>query len=293
MQPITISKAHAAASEFVRRNSLLHYPSMFFTDEHKQAAHAVYAYFRTADNLVDEEHVTLEQFRAWREQSGQPIEKQTDPLVIAWADVRLRHNIDPAYEKAILDGLELDIICHRYETMDELMKFCYGVATTPLLLAMSIVGFRPGVTLEQAKPYMEKMGIAMQLTDIIRDVGDDLNMGRIYLPKSELANFNLTYADIEARRFDDRFRRFMEHFTRIAKDYYSAGWPILDLFPNSFRFAGGFGLMISRALLDEVEAHDFDVFTNRIKLPRWKIFWLLATKWPAIYWPKLAGRYFL
>lgn len=292
MQPLAISKAHAAASEFVRHNSLLHYPSMFFTPEHRQAAHAVYAYFRTADNLVDEEHFSLDQFRAWREQAQQPIEKQTDPLIIAWADIRQRYNIDPAYEEAVLNGLELDIARHRYETLDELEKFCYGVATAPFLLAMSIVGFRPGVTLEQAKPYMEKMGIAMQLTDIIRDVRDDLAMGRIYLPKSELALFNLTYADVEAKRFDERFRDFMQHFSQIARNYYAAGWPILDLFPDSFRLAGGFGLMISRSLLDEVKAHHFDVFTNRIKIPRWKIFWLLATKWPAIYWPKSADKYF-
>jgi 15-cis-phytoene synthase len=292
MDSSAISQAHALASDFVRRNSLLHYPSMFFTPEHKQAAHAVYAYFRTADNLVDEGQVTLEQFRAWRELSRQPIEKQTDPLMIAFTDIRSRYHIDPEYEQAVLDGLELDMACHRYETLDELKGFCYNVATAPFLLAMLIVGFRPGVTLEQARPYMENMGIAMQLTDILRDVGDDLDMGRIYLPKSELAAFGLTYAEIEAKRYDERFKQLMKHITDIARDYYSAGWPILDLFPDSFRLAGGFGLMISRSLLNEIEARNYDVFSKRVKLPKWKIFWLLMTKWPAIYWPKSADRYF-
>jgi phytoene synthase len=119
-----------------------------------------------------------------------------------------------------------------------------------------------------------------------------LKLGRIYLPESELAAFGLTYADIEARRYDDRFQRLMKHLTEIARNHYAAAWPMLDLFTDSFHLAGGFGLMISRSLLDEVEAHAFDIFKNRIKIPRWKIFWLLATKWPAIYWTKSADRYF-
>ncbi len=289
MESLMIEQAHAAASAFVRRRSLLHYPSVFFTPQHRQAAHAVYAYFRLADDLVDEQRLTLEQFRAWRSLSQQPIQNQTDPFMLAFTDIRARYSLDPAYEQAILDGLELDITCHRYETLDELKKFCYGVATAPFLLAMAIVGFRPGVTVEQAKPLIESLGMAMQLTDILRDIRDDLRLGRIYLPSSELAAFGLTYADIEAQRYDDRFKKFMQHFTAIARDYYKAGWPVLDLFPSSFRLAGGFGLLICRALLDEIEAREFDVFSKRVKLPKWKIFWLLATKWPAIYWPQSAA----
>lgn len=292
METITISQAHTIVADFVTGRSLLRYPAIFFSPKLKQAAFAVYAYFRKADDLADEGQLTLEQFRAWREQSLQPAEQQTDPLVMAWADIRQRYQIDPAYEKAVMDGLELDITCHRYQTLEELKDFCNNVASAPLMLAMSIVGFKPGVTFEQAKPFMENMGIAMQLTDILRDVDADLTLGRIYLPADELAAFGLTYADIEARRYDDRFKRFMQHFTKIIRDHYAAAWPLLDLFPDSFRLAGGFGLMISRALLDEVEAHAFDVFSTRIKIPRPKIFWLLLTRWPAIYWTKSANRYF-
>ena len=292
MDSLTISQAHAAASDFVRTRPMMHIPSMFFTPEHKRAAHAVYAFFRTADDLVDEQHVSLEQFRAWREQSLLPIEKQIDPFMIAWTDTRAHYNIDFAYEQAVLDGLELDLACHRYETLDDLKRYCYGVSTAPFLLAMSIVGFRPGVTLEQAKPFIENMGMALQLTSIIRDVQEDLSVGRIYLPKSELAAFGLTFADIEAKRYDDRFKRFMRHFTGIARNYYTAGWPILDLWSGSFRLAGGFGFILYRTILDDIEAREFDVFTNRVKFPVWKMFWLLASKWPAIYWPKSADRYF-
>lgn len=291
MDTLAISQAHAAASNFVRQSPMMRITSMFFTPEHRRAAHAVYAFFRTADDLVDDGNVSLEQFREWRKQSQLSIDYQTNLFMIAWADIRARYGIDLAYEQAVLDGLELDLTCHRYETLDELKRYCYGVTVAPFILSMLIVGFRPGVTLEQARPYIESMGTAIQLTDIIRDVGDDLNMGRIYLPKSELAAFDLTYADIEARRYDDRFKRFMQHFTDITRGYYAAGWPILDLFPDSFRLAGGSGLVLNRLLLGEVEKHEFKVFT-KLKIPLWKRFWLLATKWPAIYWPKSADRYF-
>jgi len=292
MEAIKIAQAHTAASDLTNQISpLMRIVSMLFTPEHRRAAHAVYAFFRTADDLVDDGHVSLEQFRVWQQESRQPIEKQTDPFMIAWTDIRTRYGIDLAYEQAVLEGLELDLACHRYETLDELKKYCYGVSIAPFLLSMSIVGFRPGVTLKQAKPYIENMGMALQLTDIIRDVGEDLQMGRIYLPKSELAAFGLTFADIEAKCNDGRFKRFMRHFADIARGYYAAGWPILDFFTDSFRLAGGAGLVLNRMLLDEIEKHQFEVFT-KLKIPVWKRLYLLAARWPAIYWTKSASRYF-
>ncbi len=292
MNALTVEQAHTATSNFSRHRLMMRIPAMFLSPAYRQAAYAVYAFFRTADDLIDEQHVTLDQFHAWREQSQQPVEKQTDPFMIAWTDIRARYGIPLAYEQAALDGLELDLACHRYETLDELKKYCYGAATAPALVSASVVGFRPGVTLEQARPYIESMGIALQLTNIIRDVNEDLSVGRIYLPKAELAAFGLTYADIEAKCYDDRFKRFMQHFARLAKDHYAAGWPILDLWTGSLRLAAGFGFSVYRTILNEAEAHNFDVFNHRVRIPGWKIFWLLATKWPAIYWTKSADRYF-
>ncbi len=292
MASLQVEQAHAAAAAFANRKPLMRVPSLFFTPEHRRAAHAVYAFFRTADDLVDEGGLSLEQFRAWRQRTQLPLDQQTDPFMLAWADTRARYNVDPAYENAVLDGLEMDLLHHRYETLDELKKYCYGVSTAPFLLAMSIVGFRPGVTFEQARPHIENMGIALQLTNLIRDVGRDLDIGRIYLPQAELARFGLTFADIEARRHDDRFERLMRHLTAIARDHYKAGWSILDCWSGSFRLAGGFGLLLYRSILNEAEKRHFDVFTHRIKAPVWKMFWLLATKWPAIYWTQSADKYF-
>jgi phytoene synthase len=286
-----INQAHAAAAAYAnRRGPIMRVISKLFTPEHRRAANAVYAFFRTADDLVDEGNLSLEQFRAWREQAQQPIEQQTDPFIIAWTDVRARYNIPLAYEKATLDGLELDLTCHRYETMDELKKYCYGVAVAPFLITMSIVGFRAGVTVEQAKPYMEHIGVAMQLTDILMDMDEDLSVGRIYLPNSELAAFGLTFADIEAKHFDERFEQFISHFTTLIRDNFIAGWPVLDLMNNTIRLGLGMGFVLYRTFRDEIDAHGL-IFVERKSFGS-KIFWLLATKWPAIYWTKSADKYF-
>ena len=292
MDKSLITKAHSATSYFAsRRSPMMRIVSAFFAPEHRRAAHAVYAFFRIADDLVDEGHVSLAQFHAWQRQSRLPIDEQTDLFFIAWIDIRMRYQIDLAYEQAVLDGLELDLLCHRYKTMDELRRYCYGVAIAPFLLAMSIVGFRSGVTLEDARPYIENIGMAVQLTDIIRDVGEDLSLGRIYLPERELANFDLTYANIEARDYSYRFKNFMQYFADIARSYYVAGWPILDLFSDKFRLAGGCGMVLNRILLDEVEKEGFNVFVKQ-KIPISRRLWLLTGKWPAIYSTKSVNRYF-
>lgn len=293
MDAIKIAQAHTAASDLAIHHSLMmHIASLFFTPEHRRAAHAVYAFFRTADDLVDDGCVSLDQFRAWQQQVRRPIEEQTDPYIIAWADICARYNIPLAYEQAILNGLELDLACHTYETLDELKQYCYSVAVVPLLLAMHIVGFRPGVTLEQARPYIENIGMAVQLTDILRDLDEDVTKGRIYIPRAELAGFGLTFEDIKARCYDERFKNFMQHFVNIARDHYRAGWPILDLFSGSFRLAGGCGILMNRMILDEIERCRFNVYPG-IKIPALKRFWLLANKWPSIYWTQSADVYFL
>jgi phytoene synthase len=286
-----IEQAYIAAAAYAnRRGPIMRIISRLFTPEHRRAAWAVYAFFRTADDLVDEGHTSLEQFRAWRAQAQQPLEQQTDPFVAVWIDTRTRYNIPLNYEQVLLDSLELDLTCHRYETLDELKKYCYGVAVAPFLITLSVVGFRPGVTLEQARPYVEIMGTAMQLTDIMLDIEDDFRAGRIYLPKEELAVFDLTFEDIEAGCYDERFKGFMRRFVGIVRGYYMAGWPVLDFISNTVRLALGMGFVLYRTTLDEIEARDFTEID--LRAPGWKILWLLLTKWPAIVWTKSANKYF-
>lgn len=298
MQPsekITLVQAHAAAAAYTnRRGPMIRVVSRLFSPKHRRAAYAMYAFFRTADDLIDEDHISLEQFRAWRAQSQLTAEQQTDPLMLAWGDIRTLYNIPLEYEQALLDGLELDLTCHRYQTMDELKRYCYGASVAPFLLTMSIIGFRPGVSLEQAKPYMEKLGTAIQMTDILWDIRADLAAGRIYLPENELAAFGLSFADIEAQieaqRSDDRTLQFMRHFADIVREHYIAGWPMLDFFPSSLRLPMGLGITSYRTMLDDIEARDFAF--GEIKSQGRRLLGVLATKWPAIYQTKSADKYF-
>lgn len=288
---IDIEQAYNAAAAYAnRRGPIMRIVSRLFMPEHRRAAQAVYAFFRTADDLVDEEHISLEQFRAWREQAQRPIEQQTDPFIAAWVDTRMRYNIPIYYEQSLLDGLELDLTCHRYKTLDELKKYCYGVSVVPFLITLSVVGFRPGVRLEQAISYVEDMGIAIQLTDVMLDIDDDLRLGRVYLPEAELAAFGLTFADIESRQDDERFEAFMRRFAGIARGHFISGWPVLDFISNAIRLALGLGFILYRTSLDEMEARNF--VPVDLQKPGWRILRLLVTKWPAIIWTKSADRYF-
>ena len=294
-EKITLARAHAAAAAYAnRRGPMIRVVSRLFSREHRRAAYAMYAFFRTADDLIDEDRIPLEQFRAWRAQSQLPAEQQTDPLMLAWSDIRTLYNIPLEYERALLDGLELDLTCYRYHTMDELKRYCYGASVAPFLLTMSIIGFRPGVSLEQAKPYMEKLGTAIQMTDILWDIRADLAAGRIYLPQDELAAFGLSFADIEAQneaqRSDDRTLQFMRHFADIVREHYIAGWPMLDFFPNNLRLPMGLGITSYRAMLDDIEARDFAF--GEIKSQGRRLLGVLATKWPAIFQTKSADKYF-
>lgn len=126
-------------------------------------------------------------------------------VALAWADTRANFNIPRRYAEQLLDGVTSDLVHDRYETFGELAQYCYGVASTVGLMAMHIVGFESN----KAIPYAIKLGVALQLTNILRDVQEDWENGRLYLPREELRMFNLSEADIAAGTIDHRWRAFM------------------------------------------------------------------------------------
>lgn len=291
-QAIPLPQAHLAAEAYVRqRSTMFRIAANFLPSEARTAAWATYAFFRTSDDLVDEQHISVEEFRAWRTQTLQPASAQTDPILAAWEDVKEKYHLNPLYEQNMLDELEMDLTCHRYETLDELEQYCYRVASAAGLLVMPVVGYEEAF-MDKVKPFVVKMGIALQMTNVLRDVGEDIEVGRIYLPKEELARFGLSSADIEARIYDERFKSLMRHLTQITRQHYQGAWPMMGLYTGKIRLGGGFGAIMYRSILDAVEAYEFDVFTHRIHFSSAKKLWLLATKWPSIAWPQTARRFF-
>ncbi len=285
--------AHAAVEKFVRQRSrTFRVAAAILPPAIRQRAWVTYAFFRRLDDWVDNRQISLDEFRRWREQALRPAAEQTDPILAAWADLCECYKLNQEYIQDLLDGIEIDLSSRRYETLVELFNYCRQNASGGLL-ALSMMQTKPGVTFAQAEPAIVGMIIAVQMTDILCDVGEDLQKGRIYLPRAELEAFGLSYHDIENQLCDERFQRLMRHCVQVTRALYVENWqPMLACFTGFERLASGASAIWFRSLLDELERVNFDTFRHRVKISFPKKLWLLATKWPSIAWPQTASRFF-
>lgn len=236
----------------------------------RRSVRALYAFCRATDDLVDVQHASVEQVEAWRAAARRPQEQQTDPVLYAWAGVRRHYGVDPRYEDELVTGVAFDTAPRRYATWEDLERYCYHVASTVGLLSMPIVGLRKGITLERAAPYAIKLGIALQLTNILRDVGGDARNGRVYLPESDLAMFGLTREDILARVQDERFDALMKFEIQRARKLYQEAMPGIAMLSRGGQLAVGTAALLYRAILDEIEAiqylvHHMRAYTSQRK----------------------------
>jgi phytoene synthase len=242
----------------------------------RRAIRALYAFCRISDDLVDEEaEDKAVKLREWRQRSLDMRPPADDLVTLAWADTRARYHIPRQYAEQLLDGMASDLVQTRYATFDDLAHYCYAVASTVGLMSMHIVGY----TGKEAIPYAVKLGVALQLTNILRDVAEDWRNGRLYLPQDELAAFGLTEADIEAGRVDDRWRAFMRFQIHRARRLYAEALPGVAMLGKNGRFAIGAAAELYRAILDDIEAHDYDVFTRRAHVSDRKKLALLPGIW--------------
>jgi 15-cis-phytoene synthase len=257
----------------------------------RRAARALYAFCRTTDDLVDaadgardmEPRVALE---AWRRNALKECGDETSPtrhrLILAWTDAQSTYGIPQAYAQQLIDGVARDLETTSYRTFEELTTYCYGVASTVGLMAMHIIGFSG----PEAIPYAVKLGVALQLTNILRDVAEDWQAGRLYLPEDELAMFGLSTADVERGVVTDAWRAFMRYQIDRVRELYAASLPGVQLLHTDGRFAIGAAAELYRAILDDIQAHDMDVFTRRASLSgRAK-----TQRLPGIWWrSRIAG----
>ena len=150
--------------------------------------------------------------------------------------------------------MKYDIQPRVYPTWEDLEKYCYHVASTVGLLSIPIIGLREGVSFEQAAPYAVQLGIALQLTNILRDVGEDARRGQVYLPEADLERFNLTRADILAGVQNERFNALMKFEIERARKLYQEALPGIAMLSPSGQLAVGAAALLYRAILDEIEA---------------------------------------
>jgi 15-cis-phytoene synthase len=268
VSPVTLRSAYRHCEQITKRHSrTFHMASSLLPAEKSRAARALYAFCRVSDDLVDRAGVDPRTALGdWRAKlSGQRL-LERDPVALAWADTRLRHRIPECYEQQLLDGVARDLDAARYATFEELAAYCYGVASTVGLMTMHIVGFSG----TEAIPYAVKLGVALQLTNILRDVGEDWQAGRLYLPQEELSAFGLEEADVEAGRVDGRWRRFMRFQIERNRRLYAEAAPGIAMLSRDARLAIAAAANLYQAILDDIERHDMDVFTRRAHLSGWQ-----------------------
>jgi len=257
--------------------------SRFLPKPKRRSVRALYAFCRSTDDIVDRPamgRAGAAQLRAaldaWSTRSLTTVVEANDPIVAAWTDARLRYRIPQPFAEQLFLGVARDIDVSRYETFEELTAYCYGVAATVGFMCMYIIGFAS----DEAFPYALKLGVALQLTNILRDVGEDWRAGRLYLPLEDLHQFGLKESDIDAGIVDERWREFMKFQIERTRLLYREAWPGISLLNADGHLAISLAADLYRSILADIEAHDYDVFSRRAHVNTWS----KLKRLPAIWW---------
>jgi len=237
-----------------------HLASRLLPPAKRRAARALYAFCRVSDDIVDRGlHDAQEQLEIWRHRATSHHPPSEDPVATAWADTRLRFHVPPRYAEQLIEGVACDFKPVRYETFEQLAAYCYGVASTVGLMSMHIIGFAG----EKAIPYAIKLGVALQMTNILRDVGEDWRAGRLYLPQEELHHFGISDDDLDNGVVNARWRDFMRFQIERNRRLYAEAMPGISLLNPDGRFAIAAAADLYRSILDEIEENSYDTFQRR------------------------------
>lgn len=274
MNPHQYCQDRAAAS-----GSSFYYSFLFLPAEKRRAIIALYAFCREVDDVVDEchyielAHTKLAWWRAEVEHiyDGEP----THPVGHALKDVNARINLPREQLFEIIDGMAMDLSLSRYSDFKGLQLYCYRVASVVGLLAAEIFGYADRRTLK----YAHDLGMAFQLTNIIRDVGEDARRGRIYLPMDELQRFNVPAADILEARHSDNFCQLMQFQAERAGHFYDQAIAQLPAVDRKSQRPGLVMAAIYRTLLDEIARDGFLVLDRRTSLTPLRKVWIAGTTW--------------
>jgi phytoene synthase len=226
-----------------------------------------YAFCRVIDDIADSSNVSAEQkageLRAWRRCSRHP----TPGEPVLAADLRglyAKYSIAPPMLDEIIDGVEMDLGKVRYETFEELRLYCYRVASAVGLVSIEIFGYRNPA----CRDYAIELGLALQTTNIIRDVDKDLASGRIYLPQEDLARFGYSEADLRARRYNDAFVRLMEFQAARAEEFFARAAALLPREDRRSMVAAEIMASVYHALLRRMKTDRFRLFDKEYRLSK-------------------------
>ena len=278
---LSLSASYAWCERVARREAGNFYHAFrLLPATQRRAMCALYAFMRVADDLTDGPEAVADKTLAlasWRQQLDAALAGiYPHPLHAAFHHAVVSYRIPRRYLEDVLDGVGTDLDTDRYDTFADLYRYCYRVASAVGLACIHIWGF----TDERALTYAESAGIALQLTNILRDLGEDAARGRVYLPREDLERFGYRIDDLEQGRRDERFRQLMRFQVERARSYYQAAEPLTDLLAPAGRAVFLVMLRTYRGLLETIEKRDYDVFSRRVGLSRLRKLWLAVQVLP-------------
>ena len=267
----------------IQSGSSFYYSFLYLPLEKRRAITALYAFCREVDDVVDEctdVSVARAKLAWWRQETAAIFDieggnKPSHPVAKALAGVSHSFNLTAERLNQIIDGMEMDLDYNRYADFETLRLYCYHVASVVGLCSAEIFGYRNPETLK----YAQDLGLAFQLTNIIRDVGEDARRDRIYLPQDELARFDVTEEDILHFRETDNFRRMMEFQIERAEGYYTSAFAALSVEDRKNQRAGIIMAAIYRTLLKEIKEDGYHVMRQRISLTPMRKLWIAWKTW--------------
>jgi 15-cis-phytoene synthase len=258
----------------VQSGSSFYYSFLFLPTERRRAITALYAFCREVDDTVDDctdISIARNKLMWWRKEINSMLDgAPTHPVTQALQPHVATYSLQGKHLQAIIDGMEMDLDQTRYLDFPGLKRYCWHVASVVGILSASIFGVTRPETLE----YAEKLGLAFQLTNIIRDVGEDARKGRIYLPVNELQQFNVTAADILNARHSENFEKLMRFQAERAQALYEEAFALLPAEDRRSQRPGLIMAAIYRALLNEIQHDGFHVLNEKISLTPIRKLWL-------------------
>ena len=278
--PLQLQAAYSVCRHIARSAAKnFYYGFLVLPGEKRNAISAVYAFMRRADDISDDPALPAEQRRQKLDDLIQALrrvasgERTDDPVLFALADSQKRYNIPLELLEKLVEGTEMDVPPTKagsgmvvpqlqYETFDQLYDYCYHVASVVGLICIRIFGYRD----PRAEKLAEQTGIAFQLTNILRDVREDAQLGRVYLPREDFARFGLDVHSLTNGSAPKMLRPLLEFEALRARGFYRAAEELLPLVDEDSRPALWALVEIYRRLLERIIARNYDVFSQKIRL---------------------------
>jgi phytoene synthase len=254
-----------------------YYSFLLLSRQQRKAMCAIYAFMRYCDDLSDEPGATHAPIDRWRTELEDALEGRFSghPVWPAFHHAVRRFGIPHEYFRQMIQGVSSDLspknAPRTFETFEQLYGYCYQVASVVGLTIIHIFGFDT----PSALPLAEKCGVAFQLTNILRDIREDAGLGRIYLPAEDLRRFGVTEEDLRSGNRNEAFLKLMRFEAARARAYYKESQPLLDLIHPRSRPSLWALIAIYSRLLERIEAGNYDVFSQRVKLSLFEKSWIV------------------